>query len=591
MKKIMSILMLIAILLSLCACGAAESTQGNDQPVSGELTPEQRFGHINQLEPIDGVYQIWNAEGVKNIAKHPDATFELLCTIDMENAVLSPIGTEETPFTGELKGGNFYIKNFTVQGGDEKNFGFIGVNKGIVRDIVLENVSFIPGAGAGNIGSLAGDNQGELIRCTISGTMAVSASADNASCGNVVGRNTGKLANTAATVDVSYTADGTAVLGGIVGTAQGGTVEFVEANGSMTVTGERKTVGLFAGLAENTVFTNCVFAGSDNSLNGRLFVNFTGNETDDELIVAVNAKWRDNAYHQPLPEKTAQLRQRVVDEMYALVTFQWKTKEDIAHTCYCTGGVCSGVFSTMYAYVGVPYNHMSSSLRRAQYVVDEDGYLKDWVYDLPAYDGLQCYLGGDCSSILQQAWWTVSNSTNYMITANMFPACGYGTMPVGDYKCDFELKNIKVDGVNTKWSQQYIDANTPEKIYECYAACRYGDAIVNHAKAGGHTRMLAMDPVVIKDQAGNIDPDYSYMLMHEQGGGYVVNDETKIVTHGAAFKKFTFANLYYDWYIPISCEELLSGEMEPAEVTLEGGCDGFAGMYTGNIHTNYHLKW
>jgi len=38
--------------------------------------------------------------------------------------------------------------------------------------------------------------------------------------------------------------------------------------------------------------------------------NFTGSE-DDELVVAENARWRDNAYHQPLPENIADRFPRV----------------------------------------------------------------------------------------------------------------------------------------------------------------------------------------------------------------------------------------------------------------------------------------
>ena len=53
---------------------------------------------------------------------------------------------------------------------------------------------------------------------------------------------------------------------------------------------------------------------------------------------------------------------------------------------------------------------------------------------------------------------------------------------------------------------------------------------------------------------------------------------------------YTFANLYYDWYIPVTCEELLSGEMEPLEVTLESGCEGYAGMFTGTVKANYRMN-
>ena len=591
MKKCISVILLIGTLLSCCGCQnkpAATEPAATAPIVKDEMsmTPEELYGDIDESQPVDGIYKIWSIKGVEQLAKHPDAKFEVLCHIDLQGATLAPI----PEFTGEIVGGAWTIKNFTVAGQGE-SFGLIGVNKGSITNINFENVTLQPGSDAKNIGALAGVNEGTFLRCTIGGTLSVQAQSDGICAGSVVGVNRGSLANIGTSVDLTVAGQGKTRAGAIAGLAEGGKIEYVDTTGCLTLTGDNMTAGLFAAEATNVVFTDCVFGGWDNSLNGQLFVNFTGNPDDDELAVALNGLWRDNAYHPPLPENVAKLRQKVVDEMYQLVTIRWKPRQDFPFSCNCTGGVCSGVFSADYDYVGIPYNHGRSSLRRTQYVIGEDGYLKDWVYDLPQFDGLQVYLGGDCSSTLQQAWWTVNNDTEWIFTATMYPAYGLGTIPVGDYKCDFQLKNEKVDGFNMKLSRQYIDVNTPEKIYECYALCRYGDAIVNSAIAGGHTRMLAEDPVIIKNQAGQIDPDHSYMLMHEQGGGFFQDDKNMRVTYGGANKKFTFANLYYDWYVPITCKELISGEMDPVECTLVDGCEGYAGMLTGTIKTNYHLDF
>ena len=608
MKKLMSLLILFAILLSMAACGADESAQATTaatdpmetieatEPVTQkpggvhQLTDEDKFGHINQLEPIDGVYKIWNAEGVKNIANHPDAKFELLCNVDMGDAVISPIGTADKPFTGELKGANFYIRNFTVQGGEEESFGFISVNKGTVRNLVLENVTFVPGENAKNIGSLAGLNEGSVNRCNVIGSMTVEKAAADASCGGLVGANTGDLANMVCTVDVVYTAEGAANVGGLVGTSKGGSAEFLENHGALTITGEDKNIGLFVGEVSDTVFNSCVFSGADNSVGGVLFTNFTGNEGDDEKAAAPKAKWRDNAAIQPLPENVMAVRNKVVKAMYDLCTVEWHVKQDLVHSCTCQLSGCHGTYNSQYTYYGIPYNHKASSLARFTYCLNEDKSIFDWFYDLDSFDGFDIYIGSDCSSTVQQAWWTVSNSTNTCNTTYIPAAYGHGTIAVGDYTCDFELKNETRDGVTTLYTAQYIEKTDEQVMYESYAATRPGDAVVNKVAAGGHTRMVAADPVIVRDQEGKIDPTYSYILMHEQGSSWT--DEVTMETSSCKTNwKYTFAALYGDCYVPVTCEELLTGELEPVEAKLLDGCNGYAGMFTGMVKANYQLDY
>ena len=363
----------------------------------------------------------------------------------------------------------------------------------------------------------------------------------------------------------------------------------MENHGALTVSGTNKTVGLFAGSAENVVFSDCVFGGSDNSLDGMLFTNFTGNE-DDELTVATNAKWRDNACIEPLSDKVKAVREKTVKAMYDLCTVEWRVPRDLVHTCYCQLSGCHGSYSNQYTYYGAPYNHKSCSVSRINYCLNEDRTIQDWFYDLDSYDGFDIYIGSDCSSTVQQAWWAVSNSTNTGNTSGIPAAYGKGTIAVGDYTCDFELKKETRDGVTKTWTAQYIEATEEQVMLESYAAMLPGDAVVSHYKEGGHTRMVASFPVVIRDQEGKIDPVYSYVLMHEQGSTWI--DEEKMITSSCKTnEKYTFASLYGNSYVPVTCEELLTGELEPAQAELLDGCEGYAGMFTGKVQANYHLDY
>ena len=602
MKKWMSMLILFATLLSLCACGAdsgsqattaatepteitQEATEPTEQTAPGmqALTPEQMFGHINQLEPVDGVYKIWNAEGVKNIGNHPEADFELLCNVDMGGAAIAPIGTAEKPFTGELKGANFFITNFTVQGGEETDFGFIGVNKGTVRNLVLEQVTFLPGKNAKNIGALAGLNEGTINRCNVTGTMTVETAAEGAACGAVAGVTSGTVSNTIATVDIAYNASAAATVGGIAGIVNGGTVEFTDTNGKLDVAGSNKQTGLLVGAAKDATLQTLAFVGASNTLDGKLFDNYFGAQ---ENCTAATLLRRDNS-REPEKPHIQEKRQKVVDYMNAMASVEWKVKEDFAHNCTCSLGVCHGTFSARYTYYGPPYNHKASSLYRMQYCIDENGYIKDFVTDLGGMDGYDIYIGSDCSSATLQAFLTVGTEVYFTQTQDEVPTYGHGTYPVGEYVYDLDLDPTSQAMITKK----YTEHNGPEVMYAAYAQVRMGDAVVYWYDGAGHSRLCVSDAVVVRDENGNINPVYSYILMSEQG---VVNYDDVALTYTSwnIGKKYTFDNLYGHYYLPITIKEFMTGEFETPECTLEGGLtDSRAGLTAGTIVSNYSLDY
>ena len=591
MKRFFSVLMLIAILLSCCACAKKAEPEASTAPIVQDalkMSPEELYGHIDESQPVDGVYKIWSIKGIEQLAKTPNATFEVLCHIDLEGATLAPV----PEFTGEIIGGNWTIKNFTVAG-DGENFGFIAVNKGNVHNLTIENVTFQPSASAKNIGAWAGINEGKFTRCYANAsTMTVEAAGAGAACGGFIGTNSGKLANMDGKVDLVFTASGDAFVGGLVGVAKGGGAEYLKNDGKLVITGQNKTVGLFAGDAAETVFLNCVFRGEDNSQDGKLFTNFTGNADDDELVVAENGLWRDNGCIEPLPDNVMAVRMKVVNAMYDLVTVQWRVKQDLVHSCTCQLSGCHGTYSANYLYIGMPYNHKSSSLARFTYCQNEDKTMADWFYDLPALDGFDIYMGTDCSSCVQQAWWTVSNSTDTHNTTDIPAANGCGTIAVGNYTSDFKLTQTTRNGVKTYYTAEYLEATDYQVMMESYAAVRPGDAIVNKVEAGGHTQMIASFPVIVRDQKGEINAEYSYVLLHEEGGSSnQANEAEGILSTCSSYDYTPFAMLYNDCYIPVTCEELLTGELEPVEAYLEGACDGYSGMFTGRVHTNYHLDY
>ena len=596
MKKIISIILLAAVLLSCCGCGA----QQNAEPTTAYLdpgSPEAMYGHIDQNTPIDGVYKIWNAEGVKTMADHPEGNFELLCNIDMEGATLHPIGSADKPFIGTFDGAFFTISNFTLQGGEEADFGLIAVNKGTVRGLLLKNVTFVPGAKAVNIGALVGDNQGTVIRCTlVESTMTVEAAPVEANIGSLVGQNSGKLQNTELDVDLLVTAADSANVGGIAGKVTGGTVEYIDTIGKIDVAGNNKSVGLIAGESQNTVYTYCAFIGESNTVDSKLFVQFTGNE-DDELAVAPDSVRRDNG-RAPLDPKIDNLRDQVVQKMYDMGTIEWHVDRELYHDCKCgTSGTCNGVYDPGTTYIGMPYKHGNGTLTSFTTVfLDENHVVQDWVYDMDARNGYDSYMGSMCSSAANMAFWQVSNSIEFMSSQPSVPYYtiknpAHGCIPVGEGWWE----DVIFDTNKPDTKVFYIDTVSEQEWFEVLAQTWHGDGMTQGFKQSGnsyayHTVMCASDPVVVRDQHGNIDGVKSYIMTHEQGGGGGYNEEKRTWTSWGIWEKNTFAKIRDDGFLPFRPEEFLTGEMEPEYCEMLDNPGGYLGMMTGTVKGNYYLE-
>ena len=594
MKKLISIVLLIALVISCCACGkgpakdeAETITVPNYEEVvaayeaeklEGQATPEEMYGMIDEMTPVDGVYKIWSAKGVQNMADHPDADFEFLCSIDMEGATVRPIGSKEKPFTGTINGLNNILSNFTISESNGGYMGFIGYNQGTISDIKLEGVTMVADANTQYIGGLAGYSEKALRSNTVNGTILVEKAADGAVCGPIAGYTAGDVINCASDMDITYTAAGAATIGGFVGIAEGIRAEFTENYGFLAITGSNKTVGLMAGEAKDVDLYNIAFLGERNDVDGKLCTEYFGkveNEKYEKVLI------RDNT-PKPLPENQQALRDKVVDAMYAMATVEWTTTQDLYHDCHCLLAVCHGAYKKGQLHIGIPYNHYSTTLSRFMACFDENNLGKDWLYDMPSIEGFDTYFGNDCSGAVQAAWWTVSTTTDVRYCENMQPIRSrFGCIPVGEWPDEIEV----LEGEDSK--EVLIDAADINVWYEAFAQVRHGDAYVHIGKEGNHTRMAQEDAVVVRDENGFVDGDYSYIITVEQGAPAVMDPYFCSWRYDY---KYTFKNLIQGGYFPVTCIELVTGETEPVDCKLVGGMEGRGGMTVGEIQSNYNIE-
>jgi len=266
-------------------------------------------------------------------------------------------------------------------------------------------------------------------------------------------------------------------------------------------------------------------------------------------------------------KQTEELRKIVVDHMYALSAVEWTPKEDIYFEDFH-----KQTFEAGKTYYGLPYTSASNgTLKQFESV------LKDGVYIGPV--DYETAVGTDCSSAVFGAWWQICSSTTIGAprTKNALPNCGTGVLPVGDYKYDVPVKGTR----------EIIEANSEQTIYESYAKLQLGDAVIRYTHSG-HIRMVTGEVRTVLDSDNKIDPEKSYVITTEQGSSY----GRDVNTTWSVDKKYTFKQLIDVGYIPITCRELVTGEVYSQTYEVTGTIDpeksAGAGL-VGRVKSNYQI--
>lgn len=600
MKRTLIFFLIACMLFGLCACGAQEEVQVTEEatlPTEAEVVEEPTvfvppvieeevisYDDVNELEPVDGVYQIHSIVGVQNIANHLDAKFNVLCDIDLGGATLEPVGSKDAPFTGQIKGNEFTISNFTISKTTaDGDLGFFGVNDGVVMQLQLAGMTLVADATTARMGGLAGTNTGRLQRCKVEGALTVDAAAADAQCGGAVGINTGDLKNSEIDLDIFYNASGAANIGGLVGHFAEGAIADSDACGQIVVAdGKDKNIGLFAGYAKDTEIVRALFAGENNRIGGELFTDFIGFA---ENATVPDGLWRDNSA-EPLPADARALREKAVQSMYDMGTIEWTVSEIVGGECHpsCRTDICHSAFLPGITYRGAPYRHQASSLDRILFCLDENNQMEDFVMEWGPLAGYQNYMGSSCYIACQLAWATVANSMN---CPNSMQSAIYsssvGTIPVGNWGEKWPEENR----VNDAYTSKIRNYMTEEELYDCYAQIRAGDVLTRVHSGGAHSLMAAIDAVVIRDANGKIVPAESYILDHEQGGDQ--NPPEGMSSSWGIYAKKSFARLYEESLLPVTIEELLVGEKDVPEAHIEEGMDGILGLTTGIVTSNFYV--
>ena len=283
-RSILSVLLAALLLVTSTPLTPAFAGEG------GAVSLQSESGERGELKQVDGEYQIYTADDLKEFAAivngtdstpaDPDAHAKLMNDIDLNGSATNqwtPIGTNSNEYTGTFDGNGHTISGLyiditandqglfgylsgtvqnlsvsgTVSGGEDVG-GVVGQNGGRITD--CDFTGSVSGSG-NRVGGVVGLNSGTVKNCYNTGSVTNSVSP----VGGVVGYNSGSVTNSYNTGKVS----GNKYVGGVVGENSGSsTVENCYNTGTVTGTDDRVGgVGGVVGLNHGNV-TGCYNTGT-----------------------------------------------------------------------------------------------------------------------------------------------------------------------------------------------------------------------------------------------------------------------------------------------------------------------------------------
>lgn len=499
----------------------------------------------------DGIFEISSAGGLYFMAQNPTLSYELTDDIDMGGAQWTPISY----FAGSLEGNGHTISNCVINESvpdaitaSEYNMGFFGGTKksSVINDVHLRNITVNADENAQFIGVLLGSSRGTVTGCTVTGGIydtRESRNGDKIYIGVFAGRVTSSA---------------------VASIVPANTISITDDTGTYTVTGLCADMKMKVADHSELVSVGLV---------GWLPKGYT-----------CDGQWVDTTYDSAQLSQTMQDRQDVVvDYMYQMGTIPWQVSEPLDYIPIGgTGSVHRQKFQTGVTYYGIPYTSNSGSLERFMSKIDtssgknvtikglENGYYIKTPEEQKGYYGFVQYMGNDCSTAVGWAWMRVSPSrvngaseTEYAggvyvrFTVNMVPneteQNARGIYPVGEWTTvsknnDSIVGDFAYTVTNETDTEQIFNTNGKETLAEAYSMTRKADALLYYSsvKEGGHARLAAADPIVIRNKDYSIDMDKSFFVTHEQGDG--LYDRKTTNSSWRINYKYTFNDLLNEDY-------------------------------------------
>lgn len=283
---------------------------------------------------------------------------------------------------------------------------------------------------------------------------------------------------------------------------------------------------------------------------------------------------------------TEQMRETAVRATRDLLTIQWTPAETISY--YNTAGRDKQFdYKKGTAYGGVLYSGAGSGLFQYLEFYDSETGLLSYPGDS---DEIRNTIGSGCADSLLWGWSTVCTS----IKGGYYPSMMVyknGYYPVGNY-----TYNQSIQSYYYLPTKDIINNNGEDVIMDAYTKVLPADAFISSIR--DHAMMVVAEPNVVYLPDGTLDKENSYVLIQDQRGGntaedfFEVKENDKTVHYnGRTEFKVSFAALYKDSYIPVTCAEFLgTKEYEAAAVTTSNDtCASIDELKNLTIESNYPI--
>lgn len=281
-----------------------------------------------------------------------------------------------------------------------------------------------------------------------------------------------------------------------------------------------------------------------------------------------------------LPEGS--LREAAVNYMYEQANVVWTPSKTFTYGNTYDNWAYKLTYEARKTYHGLPYTHLSASIGEFTKLLNENG----GKYASDSSSGYEV-MGAQCNSSICHAFQQFT-PTVCMTSRQYMPSykdefvgkiCGNYTVPMG------VQRTIDI-----------INANTPDIMYEAYAAADMGDVIISNDDTRGvvHDRMVAKKAVVSRGANGKINPNRSYLITVEQTDTFDSTRKDGVNTTWWVDHQYTFAQLYTTNYIPVTFEvyetnkgvvPYITLDKEPNVATLAKG------VVDGTITSNYPVRY